>query len=463
MKFMRSLREQISLSILLVVLGTVALVSLLANLFINRQFEEYITEQEKTRSENIVSDLSGQYNGLTRSWSADYLHTIGMYSLYDGYILKVYNSEGDVVWDAENHDMSLCGQVMDDISARMGKSKNSGGFVAHSYDISQGGKKIGAVSINYYGPYFFSESDFQFISALNAVLVVISVFAFLFSIAAGWLLARRIARPISKTAEIAKQISRGNYNIRFESETKIRELKDLVSAINSLASALDEQKNLRKRLTTDVAHELRTPLTAVGSHLEAMIERIWDVTPERLQSCHEEIVRLGKLVADLGRLAEIESDNLKLHKSSVDLPEIVRAVCDAMEMEFKKKKQSLSISGRALIVEADKDRIRQVITNLLSNAVKYTPENGNISITVTDSGKSGVIKVQDDGIGIPENELPIIFERFYRTDKSRNRKTGGAGIGLAIVKSIVTAHGGTVEVSSLNGQGSCFTVALPKP
>jgi signal transduction histidine kinase len=459
---MRSLRAQLSLSMLLILLVTVALISVFSNVFIHREFEHYIARQEEERSANIVGDLGAQYNGLTRSWDPDFLHTVGMYSLYDGYILKIYGANGAVLWDAEHHDMSLCGQIMDEISARMDGVKSDGGFVSQAYDIQQGGQTVGSVSIKYYGPYFFSENDFRFINALNMVLLIIGGLAAAFSVAVGGLMARRIARPVAKTAYVATQISQGNYDIRLESATTTQELNELVSAINHLAGALAEQENLRKRLTTDVAHELRTPLTAVSAHLEAMIEGLWEASPERLQSCYEEIQRLDHLVADLERLAKVEDENLKLKKTRLDLLELVRVASENMEAEAAKKNLSLSVSGDPAFVQADKGRMLQVITNLLSNAIKYTSDGGHIQADVADIGQHGVIRVEDDGIGIPEQEIPLIFERFYRTDKSRNRKTGGAGIGLTIVKSIVSAHGGTITVDSRIDQGSCFTVTLPK-
>jgi signal transduction histidine kinase len=133
-----------------------------------------------------------------------------------------------------------------------------------------------------------------------------------------------------------------------------------------------------------------------------------------------------------------------------------------MTGELLKRNLSFSLEGTPILVEIDKDRISQVIANLLSNAMKYTPEGGSIKVIVTETPKDGIIKVIDNGIGIPERELPLVFERFYRSDKSRDRKTGGAGIGLAIVKSIVTAHGGRVVAESAVEQGSCFTVSIPK-
>ena len=459
---MKSLRKQLSLSVLLTLLITIGLIGLLSNWFINREFEKYITELGRERRENIVDDLGRQFDGFKRNWKLDYVHAIGMNALYDGYILKLYDAGGNMVWDAENHDMSLCGQIMNEISARMEERGAEGGFVDNTYEIDQNGKKVGAVSIKYYGPFFMNEADFNFINVMNTVLLVIGILSSACSVVVGCLLARRISRPVTKTAYIAKQISKGNYDIRFEPGTRIRELDDLADAINHLSDALKSQEKLRKQMTADVAHELRTPLTALSSHLEAMIEGLWDATPERLKSCHEEVKRLGTLVEDLGQLAKIEGENLVLNKSRMDLFEIVHTVSDTMKGEISKKNLTLSIKGSPVFAEADKNRFSQVVANLLSNAVKYTPEGGAIEIEVYETDRLGIVKVTDTGIGIPETELPLIFERFYRTEKSRNRKSGGAGIGLAIVKSIVNAHGGTVTVDSIKEQGSCFTVSIPK-
>jgi signal transduction histidine kinase len=223
-----------------------------------------------------------------------------------------------------------------------------------------------------------------------------------------------------------------------------------------------EQENLRKRLTADMAHELRTPLAAVAAHLEAMADGIWEPSADRLNGCREEILRITALVRDLQELARIDGANLKLSRSETDLLELAATVAKNFEAETAKKKLTVSVGGDACQVSADKDRVSQVLTNLISNAVSYTPDAGHICITTKSDGAGGVIEVCDDGIGIEPEELPFIFERFYRADKSRNRRTGGAGIGLAIAKSIVDAHKGTIGVSSEPGKGTRFIVTLPK-
>ncbi|PKM53223.1 MAG: two-component sensor histidine kinase, partial [Firmicutes bacterium HGW-Firmicutes-5] len=183
---------------------------------------------------------------------------------------------------------------------------------------------------------------------------------------------------------------------------------------------------------------------------------------ERLKSCHDEILRIGKIIQDLENLAKVESDNLKLDKTQINLNELSEKAVGNFAAEIDKKKLNVSIYGESSDTYADQNRVSQVIINLVSNAVKYTPEHGIIKIFISEDKQFVRLSVSDNGIGIPEDELPYVFERFYRADKSRNRMTGGSGIGLAIVKSIVTAHGGMVEAESHLNEGSRFVVKLPK-
>jgi signal transduction histidine kinase len=403
-----------------------------------------------------------QYNPSTKTWDENVIHSLGMNSLYEGYVIKIYDIDGNNVWDANNHDMTLCREILHTISKRMEEYGAKGDFVSKDYPLVQNGENIGLVSITYFGPYFLNENDFLFLNSLNLIIVLIGIASILVSFITGWILSQRIAHPITETANIAKEIASGNYNMKFEGKTKTIELYDLVSAINDLSSSLSKQESLRKHLTANVAHELRTPLTILGSHLEAMIENVWDPTPERLKNCHEEILRLSKMVADLELLEKNESANLNLNKEPIDLLPLIHSICDNFKGELKNKNINLEIDGDKSIINVDKDRISSVVINLVSNAIKYTDNGGNIHINIKNTENKSTIIIEDDGMGIPENELPFIFERFYRADKSRNRNTGGSGIGLAIVKSIVAAHGGNVSVTSKVDEGSRFVVEIEK-
>lgn len=459
-----SLKTKLSLTIAFVMLLTVALISMLSNFFIAKQFTNYILSQQGKRTQEIANSLSQQYDANTKNWDANFVHTIGMVALEDGYIIKVNDLNNQTIWDAETCDMVSCSQVMDNISQRMNMNypQLNGEFTSKTIDIIQNSEVIGTVNISYYGPYFLSEDDFQFLNALNIILIGIGIFSLFFAFVIGSILARRLSRPILKTVSVAKRISDGDYNARIEEKSNTKELDELVVSINHLADSLGKQEALRKQLTADVAHELRTPLTSVGTHLEAMIEGVWEPTTERLESCHDEILRIGKIIFDLESLARVESDNLKLDKTQINLVELVKKSVGSFEADIKKKNLSVTVNGSNSDISADGDRMSQVLINLISNAVKYTTEGGNINIGVSDLDEKVKIIIKDNGMGIPEQELPFIFERFYRADKSRNRMTGGSGIGLAIVKSIVMAHGGSVEVESRLGEGSCFIVILPK-
>lgn len=459
-----SLRSMIAVRFALIVLAVVFMISIASNLLINRQFEKYIEEQQNTQAQELAQNIAYQYDDTAGGWNIDYIHGLGMYALDEGYIIKLYDADENVLWDAQHHDMTLCHQMMDTITLRMQENypELEGDFVTHRFDLEQGQEIIGYLDVSYYTPYYLSENEFGFIAALNKILVGVGIISLVGAVLMGVILAGSMTEPMIRTAAIAKQISEGDYNIRFKGDVRTKELSELAQSVNQMAESLEAQEILRKRLTSDVAHELRTPIANVSSYLEAIIEGVWEPTPERLQSCYDELERISKLVSDLERLRQVENENLKLRKSEVDLFELAEAVLNNFETQIAKKHLRCTVDGVHTVVFADRSRIQQVLTNLVSNAVKYSNENGVVGIVIEDGKDRAVIRVEDDGIGMAKKDLKLIFERFYRTDISRNRKTGGAGIGLTIVKAIVEAHGGRITVESEAGHGSRFTVILPK-
>lgn len=459
----KGLKARLSAGFAMIALITIFLISLAANLLINREFEEYIENQQVTFSSQLAESLRLQYNAGSSSWNLEYIHGMGMYALNDGYVIKLYDQNGGVVWDAENHDMTYCHQIMNTIASRMNEERPrlNGEFVTHSYPLYLNDTLIGNADISYYSPYYLNDDDFHFIDSLNRILLIIGIISVCGAVMAGMIFAGHITLPIVKTIQLTGEISKGNYDLRLPQNTSIQELNELTEAVNHLAESLARQEAMRKRLTTDAAHELRTPLTNVSSHLEAIIEGVWEPTPQRLSECYEEIIRISRLVSDLERLQQIESENLILHKAPADLLVLADSVRTAFEAGLHEKNLTCSVAGEHVVISADKERLYQVMGNLLSNSVKYSHEGGLISLTVKRENNWGIFIIEDEGIGIPEEELSLIFERFYRTDLSRSRKTGGAGIGLTIVKSIVQAHGGTVTAENRQEGGSRFIVKLP--
>jgi signal transduction histidine kinase len=240
-----------------------------------------------------------------------------------------------------------------------------------------------------------------------------------------------------------------------------QEIRELSRSVNDLAAALENGERWQKRLTADVAHELRTPLTCLQGNMEAMIDGVWEPSADRLSSCYEEIVRLNRLVEDLNQLSILEQKNLILHRTEFDVTKLINAAAERFRPVAQEKGIAINVTNTGmLMVLGDYDRLTQVFINLISNAVKYT-DRGGVTVTVAETQEYCEVQVADTGIGMEADELTHVFERFYRSDKSRSRNTGGAGIGLSIVQTIVDAHGGRVGVESEPGKGSVFMVLLP--
>lgn len=463
-KFKSKLSTKLSVGFAFIAFVTVILITLSANILINKQFEEYVAEKQKNFSDEMPLSIEPQYNSETKEWNIDYIHGFGMYALNNGYIIKLYDNNKEIIWDASNHDMTLCHQTMQNISSRMKESRPSldGEFSTHNYELWQNGELVGYLDVSYYGPYYFNDNDFHFLKVLNAIIAVVGVIAVIGAVFAGIIFAKKISVPVVSVTNITKEISNGNYNKKIDTNEDTTEIAQLVQAVNHMSYMLNEQENIRKRLTSDVAHELRTPVANVSANIEAMVEGALEPDNARLESCYNELLRITDIISDLEKLRQIENEKLVLERTSVDVKELCESVIQAFKAQLESKQISCTVNADHVSLMADRNRLYQVMANLISNAIKYTQNGGCINVDVVDNKDFVAISVKDNGIGINESDLPFIFERFYRTDKSRNRTTGGAGIGIAIVKAIVLAHGGEVSVESKESVGSTFNVVLPQ-
>ncbi|MDI3328349.1 MAG: ATP-binding protein [Alicyclobacillaceae bacterium] len=303
--------------------------------------------------------------------------------------------------------------------------------------------------------------DVHLEQALQQSVVWSAIGAVVLAAAVSFFVARRIAGPLIEMKEAAERMIAGRLDVR----TPVRgrdEVADLGRALNHLAEALREQEELRKTMTADIAHELRTPLATVKSHVEAFLDGVWEPEPGRLRSCYEEIERLTGLVADLEELTRLEAPDFRLRPEKSDLRQLAARAVDVHRAVFLQKGVDLSLEGNGPVwAMVDRERMMQVMTNLLANALKFTPRGGRVTVGVAVQDGRATITVRDSGQGIPEEDIPKVFERFYRVDKSRSRRGGGAGIGLTIVKRLVEAHGGTVEIESSPGKGTAVFVHVP--
>lgn len=456
------LSSQLSMGFAAIVFIVIGLISVTANLLIRSRFEDYMESEQARLAQELADELANQYDTVTASWNIDYIHGVGMYAVNDGYFLKVLDTAHNTVWDIEQHDMACCEEMMAMIRSDMERLRNSeGSFVSHEYPMYQGQSLIGYADIMYYTPYYMNGNAFHFLYSLNLILVIIGIVSIAGTVITGLIFARRITAPISHIISRTRKIAEGDYSSSDENAASSAELYELSHAVTEMSQTLDRQEKLRQRLTGDVAHELRTPLTNIASHLEMMCEGIWQPTSERLEGCYEEIQRISGLVDDMEKLHKIDSEQLILHRSVFPVRPLLENAAAMFERETADKGLNLEIKCGDISVNADRDRIVQAVTDLLSNAVKYTERGGKISVSAESNDEAFRLTVSDTGIGISPDDLPHIFERFYRADKSRNRSTGGSGIGLAVAKAIVEAHGGTITAQSEYGKGSVLTFTLP--
>lgn len=295
-------------------------------------------------------------------------------------------------------------------------------------------------------------------SILRATVIGLVIATFLAA-----LLARQISHPIREMGEFAARLARGDYRRRIR-EAGDDEIASLGRALNTLADSLDRAETLRRNLAADVAHELRTPLAGLRGYAEAVRDGVLPPTAENLDAIAAEAVRLGRLVQDLEDLTRLDADQFELHRRPTDLAVLIQGALRVREQDIRTKEIRLEavLPGDLPPVDADPDRINQVLHNLLANAINHTPRGGRITVRLARDSASQRVSVANSGPGIDPADLPFIFERFYRGDRSRSRATGGSGLGLTIARKLVEAHGGSISAESRPGEGTSFTFTVPR-
>ena len=462
MKSMR-LKARLSLAFFLVVSVMFAIISYAANGLLANQFKNYAIDKQNQRIAAFADLFASRYVDWGNRWDPAGIESIGVSALSEGWLIRLKDQDGQILWDAQVHNHGMCSLMLANNAERMQSQIENfqGGYTEQTQTLTVGAATVGWLDIGFYGPYSYSEVDLAFLKRLNQLLLIAAALSMAIAAILGLVIARQLTDPITRAIQTTRRIANGHYTDRITEEKGPRELAELTSSINSLAESLGRQETMRKQLTSDVAHELRTPLAVLQSHLEAMIDGTWRADQKRLESCHGEVVRISSLVKDLEKLTQIEQGNLNLHKETVDLKALLQRIGLNFQRDFASKNVQLSIQVDPIVVQGDTDKLSQVFINLIANALKYTNPGGSVHVVSQMADSQVIISIKDTGIGIAPEDQTQIFERFYRADKSRARETGGSGIGLAIVKSIVEAHGGRVTVDSQPGQGSTFQVTLP--
>lgn len=282
------------------------------------------------------------------------------------------------------------------------------------------------------------------------------------AVAASALVAERITRSLRRLAESARSAGPGSGRFDQHAEDD-EEIRDLAESLNRMTERLGTEDQARRNFFADVAHELRHPISLMRGRLEMMQDGLVPLTPEGLSSLHDEVIRLSRLVSDLQDLSLADVGALSLNLQPTDLAELLHLLQENFEPVAAEKRIALQFRHGALPAEIQVDpiRVRQMVTNLLSNAIRHTPVGGEVIVEASAAGERVQVAVTDSGPGVPEADLPLIFDRFYRADKSRARATGGTGLGLTIALSLARVHGGDIQAENLTEGGARFTLLLP--
>lgn len=458
----KSLNFKVIVPSIVIIIIVTLLTVVISKFYFDKKFGDYIMIKNQNTVQNILMELSEQYS--ENEWNYKNIEKITYNSLDKGIIVALYDKEDKEIMNIEKNSKDKCNRIMNFIKSSMeGKyGSTTSQFEPVYYPLIKSGEKIGEVRVKFYGPIFYMQNELVFLDIVNKIILGIGVLLILASTIMGFIISRSITRPINKLMTKAKYISKGEYDKKIEINTDILEINDLINSINNLSQSIKEQENIRKRLTGDISHELKTPLTNIQSHLEAMIDGIWEPTEERLLSVKEEAERLSSLVSDMQKLNKYDESSIKLKKDNVNISDIICFVIFQFSNLAKSKNIKIEYEKKNINLYCDKDKITQALVNILSNAIRYSNEGSTIFIEERLKDNKVIISIEDQGIGVSEEDLKYVFERFYRADKSRTRATGGTGIGLTIVKSIVSSHGGEVKLESKLGEGSKFTIILPK-
>ncbi|PHO06242.1 two-component sensor histidine kinase [Thermoanaerobacterium thermosaccharolyticum] len=442
-----NIRTKTAISFISIALLSIVVFSITINILIINNFGIYLKQSSDNEFNNIASSIAEVYKE-TGDWN-ETGNRIAHNLMMSGYGIKVRDLKGNTVIKISS------------MFTMMG-IENSGKTTTKTLPIMVNGRKAAYVDITYSGTMPMNKLDYKFLYDMNKYIAIITIVTIIIVLIISIYVSKYLTKPILNIAHVASKLENGNYDVRVKEIPREEELLTLTAAINHLGASLKNQGMLRVQMTQNIAHELRTPLSTLKSHLEAIIDGVWEPSKERMVSLYEEVVRLSNLINDIELLNKIEIDNLKINKVRFNLSDLIKSLLINYESIFINKNQHLEKNIEdGISIFADKDKISEVVINLLANANKYTGEGGNIKVKLYKEGKYAVLSVSDDGIGIPKEDLPFIYERFYRSEKSRNREYGGSGLGLSITKAIIKAHNGMINAESILNEGTKFTVKLP--
>lgn len=440
---MKSIWMRLALIFMVVSASGILISTILSLKEMDYHFSLYLSDVNQKHKQDLVSLLQEEYK-KEHGWENGSMLKLEAASLLLGQQITLYDRDGQFIRTFEETKSAAFSNLSEDMIPITDQGELLG-YIGIRYD------NAGVISLEEHFQIAHTNAMQWTMLALLLIVCLVSIFT-----------AKRFAKPIVMMSDAAMDVSKGNLAVRVVVPRGKDELSSLVETFNQLIQSLQNQEDLRKRLTSDIAHELRTPLNTLLAQTEGMIDGIWEATPEHLEATRSEVLRLIRIVSDLDQVIQAEAGALSISRDAVDLSKVVASTLDAMNTVFQQKEISLTSSIHpASWIVGDEQRLAQVFSNLLTNSLKHTSKGGEVMVSVINKGEFIEVNVTDNGRGISHKDLPFVFERFYRGDRSRNRESGGTGLGLTIVKGIVEAHQGEVQINSNEGKGTTVTVSFP--
>ncbi len=454
---MQTIRKRLSILFFICSISAILLITLFVNITINSKFNQYMIDTQNKRYERIVSYLQEAYKRegkWTENSGAELMHEAYM----GNYCLTLLDSNKKTIWGMDPNDIKSKYYLNTMIT------KDKGVYNSKRFEIDVNGSVVGYVDIGQYSSLLLSEEDANFIRSINESIIISGIITLIIIIGISLYFSKQFSIPIKEVANMSVNLSKGKFDTKSKVESNIEELENLRKSVNVLAEKLKYQDKLRRKLVSDISHEIRTPLNVLQNNLEAMIDGVFPVTTDRLNNLNEEVVRFGRLLNNLDTLKEFETESIKLNFEDIFLDELIKEVCTDFSMAAESKNVKLQYYKepyKDYVIAGDKDQLKQVLINLLSNALKFTEKDGKVSVKLFANDNNIIVEVKDNGIGINNEDLPFIFERLYRGDKSRHQ-IEGSGIGLTIAKNILKLHYASIDVESEEGVGTAFKVYFEK-
>lgn len=456
-KMNHSIKKHLSIIIIFCSVIAVSLSALLVNFTITNTFNKYMEDIQSKRNTRLVEYFQQIYK-RDGTWSSTSGEEMKHEAYMSNYCLTLLDENKKVIWEMDPNDIAHKNHI------KLNNANQDGVYTTNTFGINVNEKMVGYILVGQYSPILLSKEDISFKVEINKSIIFSGALTIIIVAIISVILSKQFSDPIKAVSNTSVDLSNGNYNSKLNIESNIEEIKNLIVSMNYLGDKLNSQDLLRKRLISDISHEIRTPLNILQNNLEAMIDGIIPVTTDKLNNLNDEVIRFGKLLNNLNTLKEIESDETTINFKMVNIVELISSVISDFSIAAKDKNIELVMNKKDtvdFIILGDFDKLKQVFINIISNAIKFSNDNGKIWINISDNITSVIVEIKDNGIGIKEEDLPFIFERMYRGDKSRN-KIEGSGIGLTIVKMILELHSATINVESHENNGSTFTICLNK-